>query len=407
MWFVGVYTFRFSDDTFGSFLSIKTRLGALRDASDAPLQSDTYISLVDDEAVDELRRDRGRGRRRRRLDSEEEHDEELSDESDDSFIVGDDEHDEEEDHVEDEGVWEFQSDDEEQDEARERRRQARRRQQAREIALFSGDEDEVNDENRGRDSDNDDDQDGDNEITHEENDDDDDGADHVVSRQKRANSSRFVLDSDEDEEHEVDSAGPALVRRAGRSISDEDNVEALSDDSDSNVRRTSPTRTQRIITDEDDSLDDAQSPTSLSAGSESTELPTKMKREERDVVAGSFGDEEEQKESEDESNERLQPPLKRRRANQVIVDEYSDDDEGIKEDEVATKVFDSRNYADSPHDSQDEAGSDEGGHETPDGHYGNDPEEFHGDDFEDDEDEAQEDEYPAEEDQDDDYDDDY
>ncbi|RLN70462.1 hypothetical protein BBJ28_00013566 [Nothophytophthora sp. Chile5] len=122
----GTYSFRFSDDLYGLKLSITTRLRELHETTDSSITE--YVSLINDEARDARRRNRGGNRR-----ESDEEDEEDGDESDDSFIVNDLE-------VEapvgrfsdDEEEFEpFGSDDEQADEDRERRRRARRRRRRR------------------------------------------------------------------------------------------------------------------------------------------------------------------------------------------------------------------------------------------------------------------------------------
>ncbi|RLN70487.1 hypothetical protein BBJ28_00004908 [Nothophytophthora sp. Chile5] len=122
----GTYTFRFSDDLYGLKLSITTRLRELHETTDSSIAE--YVSLINDEARDARRRNRGGNPR-----ESDEEDEEDGNESDDSFIVNDLE-------VEapvgrfsdDEEEFEaFDSDDEQADEDQERRRRARRRRRRR------------------------------------------------------------------------------------------------------------------------------------------------------------------------------------------------------------------------------------------------------------------------------------
>ncbi|KAG6614720.1 putative E3 ubiquitin ligase [Phytophthora cinnamomi] len=123
----GVYTFRFSDDLYGLKLSITTRLREPHEVSDTPVAD--YVSLINDEARDANSRNR---RRNHDSDNEDDYDDE-GDESDDSFIVDDingEAHNEEpvgRFSDDEEGHWEYHSDDEAADEEREQRR-ARRQQ---------------------------------------------------------------------------------------------------------------------------------------------------------------------------------------------------------------------------------------------------------------------------------------
>lgn len=225
---IGTYTFHFSDNLYGAYLTVKTELRELNETLDAPLQEDGHFSYVLNESAENGRGRRGQRRRQRTASDEEDANLEWQDhDSDDSFIVNDDDDEEvaagafsnDED---DEGAWEFHSDDEEAEEASAQRRRAKRqrynqRRAGRERARAEQRTRRIHDMTRsdgsGNEGNGDEETGNDPELVSQ----DTDGHEHQVeenegeeearhhhnpSARRRNKSNRVVIDSDDDENEE-------------------------------------------------------------------------------------------------------------------------------------------------------------------------------------------------------------
>lgn len=356
----GLYTFHFSDDLYGMYLTVKTVLRELDEMSDPPFQEEGYpSSYVLGEAAENDRR-RGRQRRRAWTASDEE-DANLADDdgaSDDSFIVNDEEGEEGEQGEEvtaafsdeEREEWEEHSDDEEAEEAAARRWRMQRRQRQANPRTGWTDEDQdahIHDMTGSDGSDGEhstagnsvielgsQDADG-HGVAGEDADDDDEGLHHqqMTSARRRNNPNRVVIESDDDDDDDHDDDVPSAGgdREIGEEQKDDDEVDperyseraAIGDSRGDGVDEDG---------DEEGGGGDASSndsPSALTTPYPNASNPA-IRADNTEASDAAFSDADESTHPPSDS-EVVRRPLKRRAGNVVLSD---DEEEGVDGDDV-------------------------------------------------------------------------